>query len=1225
MGEELKKILKKGVKIVMKPIIFIIIGAIILASLFWAVIHGVYTSVSEIFTDIVDNIKISGNNIEIDQDYLQKAKERLKRLGVNSETLGLGNDEEYLERFLEAEIVTNYPYLGGDGLQGTVYFDRSKIDGTTIRLSYISYDEFYNKVNNGEDVDAYFTVDEEDWTVHVMKIDGTIEKINYKNMVEKFSMPFEFPVALALASQNPQFALAVVNLVKDSRIVIRIAESETITTTTVTEHYHKRVTQSTKDGDYEVVSDGEEQGQPQVTTETTQTTDIFLSEARTWILNEITEVTRDDSDEDLEPVESESLGSSMSTAKNDDGTVVTTSITNRRNVTEVHKEYHRWIRGASKVIEKTENFTKLIINDGTTNGNGFVRIAKELHDYLAENDYYYSSEANVTAGKYVRDGEAISSRRPTFGEPMSERYLCCTTFSAWVLETAGYEGIDYRSVSLLNDSIKDRGWILIDDIEDVIPGDICFWYSSGTTTLSHTNVCASKDADGTLRYYDAGCTDSIRAYDPILYLDKMGSIRKFAFAYRPNDEIAKSLGAGNIDELKEDIENYIGTLSEGTYSVGIVNLNKASEKVNINTDRVKSNGFVKLFIMATVYNEIKSGNLDKNEVIADIERMITTDDNTSANSLLTIMGNGDIAKGVDKVNEYARRYSYRNTKLEGEIEQGTATDGNDQTYTNITDVENLLKKIFNGTCVNKEYSTEMLEILKAQIIADMIPSTLTNAEVANKSGEQNGIIQDSAIISTENANYIIVISASDVTNIDYAKTNIKEITNMINIYFEQYGTVEENTNFFDDDEIETKMNGDRVCYRLPSGEFQCPLNNLVEGREMLFELLGQSEKTQNHERLMRYLLYLLTGNDYGVTEFDFNEFLNGSFYGVTGLVGSTPEEKVWWALIDAGYSKEATAGVMGNIYAESGFNSSLIESGYTEENGGIGLCQWTNNERGNTGRNAQLKAYAQSKGVEWKDLNTQIEFLLGELTPGGGANGYATYNLMTNHGYTANDWKNASTPETAAEIFCWIFERPGIPRMEVRTSAARRYYEQFKDAERPASGSNGSLLQAADNVARYLLDNGYTYAGTGYVNYTFPIANSRLRTLSCSSYVQECLLQAGYSQAAGGEKLWARGSNRSAAIADLRSIGINAQVLGSMYEVQPGDIIQFSNGWPGGFHVVIAYSVSGGNIQRKGVAEVMNPSLGNNSSQGAAGFDGKTAPISSYQDSWGCYALRISN
>ena len=73
-------------------------------------------------------------------------------MGINSETLGLGNDEEYLERFLEAEIVTNYPYLGGEGLQGTVYFDRAQTDGTTTRLQYISYDEFYAKINNGEDV-----------------------------------------------------------------------------------------------------------------------------------------------------------------------------------------------------------------------------------------------------------------------------------------------------------------------------------------------------------------------------------------------------------------------------------------------------------------------------------------------------------------------------------------------------------------------------------------------------------------------------------------------------------------------------------------------------------------------------------------------------------------------------------------------------------------------------------------------------------------------------------------------------------------------------------------------------------------------------------------------------------------------------------------------------------------------------------------------------------------
>lgn len=63
---------------------------------------------------------------------------------------------------------------------------------------------------------------------------------------------------------------------------------------------------------------------------------------------------------------------------------------------------------------------------------------------------------------------------------------------------------------------------------------------------------------------------------------------------------------------------------------------------------------------------------------------------------------------------------------------------------------------------------------------------------------------------------------------------------------------------------------------MPDGRWICPLSNLVEGRKMMFDMLADNERTQSYERLMRYLLYLLTGNDYGVTEFDFNEFLNGS-------------------------------------------------------------------------------------------------------------------------------------------------------------------------------------------------------------------------------------------------------------------------------------------------------------------------------------------------------------
>lgn len=884
-SEEIKKLLKKAIRGLAKPIIAILIIAIILLAIFYTVINGIYDATSQILENVSEHISINGNNIEIDKEYLEEAKSKLESLSINPNSLGFGENAEYLERFLEAEIVTSYPYLGGDGLQGAVYFERAKIDQTTIRLEYLEYNEFYNKVNNGEDVDSYFTVDQEDWTVHVMKMDGTIEKINYKNMVEKFAMPFEFPIALAMTSQNPQFALAVVNLVKDSRIIITIAESKTTTTTTNTEKYYETVTKTTNDaeGNFKAstVSEGWAESEPQVTTEETYSTDIFLSSARTWILNEITELNYDNSSVDDEPVVTE-LEPTSSTAQQSETVSVTTTKTERTNTMQVHRDYQRWIRGTSKVEEKSERFTKLIINDGATNGNGFVQIAKELHDYLAENQYYYSSQANVNAGRYVQDGEAISSRRPTYGEPMSERYLCCTTFSAWVLETAGYEGIGYGSLEILDASIKDRGWEVIEDIDDVEPGDICFWYYTGTTNLRHTNVCAAREADGTLRYYDAGSTWGIRQFDPILYLDRMGSIRTFAYAYRPNDAIAKALGADSFNGLKEDIEDYIEvSTGEGEYSVSVVNLNDKSESLKINNKRVKSNGLIKLFIMATAYSEVRAGRLNESDILSDVERMITTDSNTSANSLLKTIGKGDIAKGVDAVNVYARQNSYVNTKLEGELEQGTYVEGNDQTYTSVGDVATILQKIFEGTCVDKEYSDKMLELLKIQLITDMIPSTISNGEVRNKTGEQNHIIQDAAIISTENANYLIVVSASDLTNIDNGKNNIKEIANIVNLYFEKHGNVEDNSeNYEKDDEIETIMQGNKVCYRLPSQAFQCPLNNLVEAREMLFELLGKSEKTQSHERLMRYLLYLLTGNDYGVTEFDFNEFLNGSFVNV---------------------------------------------------------------------------------------------------------------------------------------------------------------------------------------------------------------------------------------------------------------------------------------------------------------------------------------------------------
>lgn len=859
-SQKIKQLILKGIKAMVKPILTISIIAIILVSLFFGVIDGMITTAAKIFNGIVDNINIEGKNLVIDEQYMSDAKEQLERNGINSSTLGLGNNEEYLDRFLEAEIVTNFPYLGGDGLQGAVYFERRNPDGSTKQLEYISYDEFYNKVDNGEGLTDYFTVDQEDWTVHIVKIDGNIEKINYKNMVEKFAMPFEFPIALAMTSQNPQFALAVVNLVKDSRITITIAESSTTTTTTVTEHYDQKVErrilrEEGKGSTTEIISESKEQGRPRVTTDVTYSTEIFLSSARTWILNVVTDLQYDNSNEDLEPVE-EMINPVIVTDKEEqgDGTVIITTKSNRKNVTETHIEYKRWIKGTSKVIEKTDNFINLIIRKKSANGQGLLKIAEECHNAIAESGRF---SYGATVGGIPIDVN-------------TDTKVDCSGYVSWVLYEAGYKDLEGAQHSTADDSFgaygDSKGWERIQNIEDIQPGDICFWKKNGSPW--HVNIFVSKES-GRYLFWDCGWDGAISSLEPVQW----AQTDQFYYAFRPNDEIAKALNPQTEQQLEKQIEDYIKNTREGKYSVSVVNLDKNIDNININNEKVKSNGLIKLFVMATVYNEVNKGKIEEQEITGELSSMITTDNNSSTNNLLKILGNGDISEGINIVNDYIRKNSYRDTKIAVELEKDRLTDGHDETYTSVKDVASLLKKIYNKTCINSVYSEKMMNLLNGQTITEMIPSTISGAQIASKSGEQNEIAQDAAIISTENANYLLVISASDLSSTEIGKENIRQIANIVNVHYAENGTLSHNENLQNDNEIEIKMNGDRVCYRLPSGQFQCPLENLVESSEMLFELLGKFEKTQNHERLMRYLLYLLTGDDYGVTEFDFYEFL----------------------------------------------------------------------------------------------------------------------------------------------------------------------------------------------------------------------------------------------------------------------------------------------------------------------------------------------------------------
>lgn len=161
--------------------------------------------------------------------------------------------------------------------------------------------------------------------------------------------------------------------------------------------------------------------------------------------------------------------------------------------------------------------------------------------------------------------------------------------------------------------------------------------------------------------------------------------------------------------------------------------------------------------------------------------------------------------------------------------------------------------------------------------------------------------------------------------------------------------------------------------------------------------------------------------------------------GTGTMTGNTVAEKLWSYFTSCGFSKTATAAIMGNAMAESSLNPTVGTVAY-------GLFQF---EMG-TGNANDYYAYAASKGKDIGDVQTQCEFLLKQL-PG-------DFQAYTGHGVytydngaqawwptamTMEEWNQLNDVDLQTEIFERVYERASIPAVEKRQNYARQFYSQF--------------------------------------------------------------------------------------------------------------------------------------------------------------------------------------
>lgn len=244
-----------------------------------------------------------------------------------------------------------------------------------------------------------------------------------------------------------------------------------------------------------------------------------------------------------------------------------------------------------------------------------------------------------------------------------------------------------------------------------------------------------------------------------------------------------------LDILDHDFFEETGKAGE-TWAVSLA-VPTDGEYADTNGDmQIKSASVIKVFIMATVcekvlypekgqkpmeFEESWEGQLQ--QLLTD---MITVSDNTAANTILEKLGGGDAEKGMKVVNDFCKKHGYKGTEVGRKfLEQNPKGDN----YTTANDCRDILAAISEGTCVSKDASEFMYDLLKKQTRTWKLPAGLagTGAVTANKTGELGGeygdfVENDIAIVEADGTTYVIAVLSSDLKDNGTAQQKMQHIS-----------------------------------------------------------------------------------------------------------------------------------------------------------------------------------------------------------------------------------------------------------------------------------------------------------------------------------------------------------------------------------------------------------------------------------------------------------------
>lgn len=255
-----------------------------------------------------------------------------------------------------------------------------------------------------------------------------------------------------------------------------------------------------------------------------------------------------------------------------------------------------------------------------------------------------------------------------------------------------------------------------------------------------------------------------------------------------------------VKELNKDLEKEVLRAlegSKGNYSVSIKNL-KTLQSYNQNeNDQFEAGSLYKLWVMATVYEQIKNGKLKEDELlgqdIAVLNKKFGIDPETA--ELKDGYIDMTVSEALQQMISISHNYAalllsdkVKNTRINDFLKsngftRSYVTDSDEPPKTTASEIALFFEKLYKFEIVDQEYSNKMLELLKRQKLNDKLPKNLPEGTVvAHKTGEIGWFSHDGGIIFSPGGDYVVVIM-SESDNPAGAEDRIAQISRNVYDYF----------------------------------------------------------------------------------------------------------------------------------------------------------------------------------------------------------------------------------------------------------------------------------------------------------------------------------------------------------------------------------------------------------------------------------------------------------